>query len=355
MTDFQAEKNLLRNLLASLDQVGPETVASALNRHVAPDWLWRGMHPFHEQLGPEAVADVFWAPLLRAIGPLQRRPDIVMAGLNEIDGQQSVWVACMGHLLGLFDRPWLGIRPTGRVVMLRFAEFHRVEGGRIRETAQFIDIPHLMAQAGQDPFPPATGAHLVQPGPLTHDGLMWGAQDPEEGQATLGLINAMLRDLGDPARRADPSGYEAELGRTWRQDMLWWGPAGIGATYTIRRYLRQHAGPFRATLDRDRRFNGHLCRIAEGRYGGFFGWANLTVGNSGGFLGMTGSPHPADLRVVDIYRRDGDRLAENWVFIDILHYLAQQGLDVLGRMASLDPAVQPEPWARPVIVPTARG
>jgi hypothetical protein len=108
-------------------------------------------------------------------------------------------------------------------------------------------------------------------------------------------------------------------------------------------------------MDRDRRFNGHVCRIAEGRYGGFFGWANLTLGNSGGFLGMTGSPHPADLRVVDIYRRDGDRLAENWVFIDMLHYLAQQGLDVLGRMASLDPAVQVEPWAPPATTPTLRG
>jgi hypothetical protein len=229
--------------------------------------------------------------------------------------------------------------------MLRFAEFHRIAGGRIRETAQFVDIPHLMAQAGQDPFPPATGTHLVQPGPLTHDGLMWDAQDLEEGQATLRLINAMLSDMGDSARRADPSAYEAELSRTWRPDMSWWGPAGIGATYTIPRYLRQHAGPFRAAMDRDRRFNGHLCRIAEGRYGGFFGWANLTLGNAGGFLGMTGSPHPADLRVVDIYRRDGDRLAENWVFIDMLHYLAQQGLDVLGRMASLDPAVQVQPWA----------
>jgi hypothetical protein len=277
-----------------------------------------------------------------------------MAGRNEIDGEASVWVASMGHLMGLFDRPWLGIRPTGRVAMLRYAEFHRVEGGRIHETAQFVDIPHLMAQAGQDPFPPATGAHLVQPGPLTHDGLMWGAQDPEEGRETLALINKMLNDLGDPARRANPAGYVEELSRTWRPDMSWWGPAGIGATYTIPRYLRQHAGPFRASMDRDRRFNGHLCRMAEGNYGGFFGWPNLTLGNSGGFLGTTASPRPADLRVVDIYRRDGDRLAENWVFIDMLHYLAQQGLDVLGRMASLDPAVQAEPWTPPAIPPAAQ-
>ena len=46
---------------------------------------------------------------------------------------------------------------------------------------------------------------------------------------------------------------------------------------------------------------------------------------------------PADMRVVDLYRRDGDKLAENWIFIDILHFLNMQGLDVLARMASMQP------------------
>lgn len=43
------------------------------------------------------------------------------------------------------------------------------------------------------------------------------------------------------------------------------------------------------------------------------------------------------MRVVDIYRRDGDKLAENWVFIDMLHFLNMQGLDVLGRLQSMSP------------------
>jgi hypothetical protein len=306
------------------------------------------MHPFHEQRGAEAVAEAFWAPLLQAMTRLQRRPDIFMAGLNEIDGCRSVWVVCMGHLMGLFDRPWLGIRPTGRIAMLRFAEFHRVEGGRIRETAQFFDIPHLMIQAGQNPFPPHTGAHLVQPGPMTHEGLMWGPQDPVLAAATLRAINAMLNDLGDPERRNNPDGFADELSRTWHDDMIWWGPAGIGATYTIPRYIRQHAGPFRKALNEGRRFNGHICRMAEGHFGGFFGWPNLSLRNSGGYMGLTASPEGlGDMRVVDIYREADGKLAENWIFIDMLHYLNMQGLDVLGRMASLDPAVQGEDWAPP--------
>jgi hypothetical protein len=47
------------------------------------------------------------------------------------------------------------------------------------------------------------------------------------------------------------------------------------------------------------------------------------------------SSNAAEMRVVDVYRRDGDKLAENWVFIDILHWLSMQGLDVLQRMRQL--------------------
>ena len=46
-------------------------------------------------------------------------------------------------------------------------------------------------------------------------------------------------------------------------------------------------------------------------------------------------PGPSEMRVVDLYREHDGKLAENWIFIDILHYLALQGLDVLGRMARI--------------------
>lgn len=51
---------------------------------------------------------------------------------------------------------------------------------------------------------------------------------------------------------------------------------------------------------------------------------------------MPGNDIRADMRVVDTYRRDGDKLAENWVFIDLLHWLSMQGLDVLQRLRHED-------------------
>jgi hypothetical protein len=332
MSDFQQEKALVRAYHADLAKADAGSVEEVLRRYVSPDWHWRGMHPFNEQIGPAAVAQAFWAPFMGAMTRIQRRPDIFIAGLNEIDGFQGRWVTQMGHLMALFDRPWLGIHPTHRIVMLRFVEFNRVEEGRIVETAMFCDIPHLMMQAGQNPFPPQTGAMLVQPGPMTHEGLCYEHQDPALGEATLAAINAMI---WNPRSSVDGVDEETRLRRVWHDDMIWWGPAGIGATYTAERYNRQHSIPFAKALHHGYRFNGHVCRMAEGHFGGFFGWANLTVQNAGGYMGMTGGGGPADMRVVDMYREQDGKLAENWIFIDILHYCAMQGLDVLGRMADI--------------------
>ena len=329
VSDFQAEKQVVRAYHEELAHASPDTVVEVLRRHTAPDWHWRGMHPFNEQFGAQAVADVFWMPFLSAMTRVQRRPDIFMAGLNEIDGFKGRWVVQMGHLMALFDKPYLSILPTGKIAMLRFAEFNRVENGRIIETAMFVDLLHLMTQAGQFPLPPQTGAHLVQPGPMTHEGLMYEKQDPALGERSLAAINALL---GNPKSK-DLGISEAErLQRVWHDSMIWWGPGGIGASYTIPRYLKQHSEPFSDGLHTGYNFNGHLCRMAEGNFGGFFGWANLTVFNSGGYLGMTKGPGPSEMRVVDLYRVQDGKLAENWIFIDILNYLAIQGLDVLGRM-----------------------
>ena len=327
MQDIQAAKDLVLACQEALEAAPTDASADTLARFTAPDYLWRGMHPFDRITGAEAVGSRFWDGLRGSLTHIQRRMDVFFAGANSLDGGASVWVVSMGHLMGLFDAPWLGIRPTGRLTMLRCCDFHRVEGGKIKETAGFFDIPHLMMQAGQNPFPPQTAAHLVQPGPRPHDGLLTGPQDPGAGDKTLAVINAMINDLG-----TWKSGLplEEELAQTWHDDMLWWGPAGIGASYTIARYARQHSAPFRAGFT-ERSRTRHLARLAEGHYGGFFGWPNFTAIPTGGFMGLPASTTAGEFRVIDIYRRRGDKLAENWVFIDLLHYLKTQGLDVLAR------------------------
>ena len=331
MTNLQDAKSRVQALYSFLATANPETVADVLADALHPKAIWRGVEPFGIVTGPQAAAAAFWTPYLRSFSHVKRREDIFFAGSSELAGQPAVWTCSMGHLQGLFDAPWLGIKPTRKIAMLRYAEFNRVEAGQIVETAFFCDILHLMRQAGIVVLPTQTAQHLVQPGPFTGDGRLLEAQDPAEGVKTLARIENMIGSIN--AANVNPRARtpREELLEDWTEDMTWWGPEGIGATYTIDRYIEQHQGPFRHHIS-DRAFNGHLCRMAEGHYGAFFGWPNLTLPNAGAFMGVPGNDVRGDLRVVDVYRREGEKLAENWIFFDTLHWLKMQGVDVLGDL-----------------------
>ena len=326
MNDFQGIKQLVRDFYKELDASSKEGVTAVLSKYVHDDYHWRGMYPFNELNGVDEVSSIFWYPLKHAIGPIQRRPDIFFAGTNNLKNHGGDWVCCMGHLMGLFDQSWLGIPPNRKMTFLRFVEFNEVRDGKIAQTAMFFDIPAIMKQVGIDPFPNETGKWFITPGPFTHDGLLYSRSDPEESKKTMDLINRMVDDLVG----SDLESPLDELRETWHEDMIWFGPAGIGATYTVPRYQDQHQGPFSEGL-RDIEFLGHIASFSEGKFGGFFGWPNLSMRSSGGFMGFPGSEKTAHMRVVDIYHRNGDRLAENWIFIDMLYFLHELGLDVLDR------------------------
>ena len=337
---LQKSKQLVRRYCRERDTNTGDTLPDALRRCTADNFHWRGMHPFGELYGAQAVFETFWAPLNASMAHLQRREDMFFAGANDSPPTASdpgePWVVSVGNFMGLFDKAWLGIPPTGRTALLPYAEFHRIADNRIAESALFLDIISLMQQAGVYPLPPMTGAPLpFKLPPRTHDGILDNEQDPHEGEKTLALVNRMIADLSELNVTGNDECSPDVLARTWHDDMVWYGPAGIGTSYTIKRYQKQHQYPFRKNLA-DKVFNGHIARAAEGSYCGFFGWPNLNNRSKGGFLGLPSSDVHAPMRVVDIYRRQGDKLAENWVFIDLLHYLFEQGLDVLGRMREIN-------------------
>ena len=328
MHSYALPKRRVLDFYAALSKADSESVTPILKSQLAPDFQWYGVYPFDEQHGPEAVAEAFWIPFLNSWKNVQRRQDIFLAGTSEID--QTEWVISMGHLMGLLDQEWLEMRATRKLAFLRYADFYCVQEGQLVRGAFFCDLIGVMHQLGIFPLPLQTGASFLYPGPRTHDGLLFEDQDNGESKKTLDLVNRMIADLTALNISGDDLPPPEYLARTWHEDMIWYGPAGIGATYTIPRYQEQHQYPFRTGLQ-GKRFNGHLCRLAEGNYAGFFGWPNLTNTAVGGFLGLPASERAADMRVVDIYRRDGEKLAENWVLIDLPWWLKQQGVDVLER------------------------
>lgn len=335
MTDYQSNKSLVLSFYNDIDQAVGDEINAVVSRYTTDDYLFRGMHPIYKQQGAKSVADVFWKPLRKAFRPIQRRQDVFMAGTSEIDGAE--WVCSMGHLMGLFDEDWLGIPATRKMAFLPYVDFNRITDAKISETGLFCDIISIMQQSGLNPLPSQTGAAILTPGPRTHDGLLFDRQEPAAGAKTMDLITRMISDLVSAGLHSD----QGELARTWHDDMIWFGPAGIGATYTLERYEEQHQGPFGDGLE-DIRSISHACSFAEGNFGGLMGWDSLTMKPSGGFMGLPASDKRVEMPYVDIYRRDGDKLAENWIFLDLLHFLSMQGLDVLDRNRQLRPVNRSE-------------
>jgi predicted ester cyclase len=134
-----------------------------------------------------------WEPLKQSFTRMKRREDVFMAGDNSAG--EGKWVMSMGHFAGLFDKPFLGIRSTGKLAFLRYAEFFEVREDKIVSHAIFFDLIALMQQVGLNPLPVETGHTFVYPGPCDHNGLLFEEQDPQESKKTIELVEEMVKDL----------------------------------------------------------------------------------------------------------------------------------------------------------------
>lgn len=334
MGKFTKAKQVALAYIDALESCEVGELAAVIAQHVSPDYQMRSVYPFRELTGAKEAAERVWGPMRTALSSMQRRQDIFIAGDNKF--ADEVWVMSMGHFVGLFDREWLGIRPTGKMASLRFVEFICVEDGKIKQTCLHLDLIGLMQQAGAYPLPPSTAQYFTYPGPKRHNGLLFEDAPEAQGKDTLDLVGRMCDDLvdGGLVSEADEevdAAYTAEVyGRTFSPKMTWYGPCGIGATYTIQRYIAQHQGPFSEGLT-DMRFVGHRVRFAEGGFACWFGWPNLRNRNKGGYLGLPEGKEPAEMYVVDVYSCENGMIEENWVFIDLPWWLKQQGLDIFDR------------------------
>ncbi len=326
----QANKALVLAFQTELEHADLQSLSKVVGNYTSSDHLWHGVFPFEDRRGADAVVETFYRPFFEAWDFVQRRQDVFLAGTSVFGGD---WVVSMGHFMGLFERPWLDIPATGRLAFLRYCEFHEVRDGRVAETYFLADLIGVMKQAGVNPLPMQTGAEIIVPGPRTHDGLVLEPQEVLESVKTLELIERMARDLSE---HKDVDMSPAKLAETWHEDMVWYGPSGVGSTLSIGGFKRQHQTPFRRSLYSTREHRGHKARLTEGVYGGWVGWPSLSMTvTGGGYLGLPATNTPIDMRVVDIYRRAGDKLAENWVFIDTPYTLKQQGLDIFERLREL--------------------
>ncbi len=327
MNSRQENKRKVWNLWQEINE-SPQSFRSAAERCMAPDLLWQGPHPMNTLRGREALASGFWEPFIAAFPDVRKDPYIFMAG--EFEGGN--WISSTGYFSGTFTNDWLDIPATDRTAHIRFGEFCKLQDGKIFEIYTILDIPDVMRQAGFDVLGPCLGEEGLAPGPKGEDGILLDDQDPAETRKSLVLVEAMLKGLSE----YDGSGNLHTMGqeRFWTPDMLWYGPHGIGTTYGLTGFQENHQRPFLEAFP-DRQGGNHVCRHAEGLYVASTGWPSLRATHKGSYKGVAPTGNRIGMRVMDWWRRDGETLAENWVFIDMIDLYLQMGVDVFARMHSI--------------------
>lgn len=325
--DPSRAKDRVAAAMTAVCETDDNAARAALDGLLAAEATVHLAHPFGSQTGAGPAFETGFAPLRAAFPDLDRREMIRMAGR---DGQGALWVGCFGWYMGRFAAPFLGIPPTGRLAVMRYHEFFRVEGDRVTEIQSLWDIPELMMQAGVWPMVPSLGREWHAPAPATQDGLRISG----DGGPAFGVVMAMLDGL-----KRNREGVEAMgLDRFWHPRMSWYGPAGIGSARGIAGFRHHHQAPFLAAMP-DRRAlldRGHA--FAEGAYVGFTAWPGMTLTLTGsGWLGLPATGARLTMRSLDFWRVEGALIRENWVLVDLLDVYDQLGVDVLARMADILP------------------
>lgn len=291
------------------------------------------VHPFNTVGGVDGYETAFIAPLKAAFEGLHKRVDILIGGASG----GSDWVAVHGHYAGKFASEWIGLKPSNRLEYLRFAEFFRMENGQAVEAHIFLDLPNLMITTDQWPIKSSPGKDRgytgLLPGPATADGVILHEGSAGESQRSLEIIEAMLKSLATADEAWRPY---------WHANMLWHGPAAFGAFIGIEDFAGFQV-PFEQAFSSwtgGLSGNGvteHMTRYGDGDYACIAGWPSLMCVRRDMFLDQPASTDTVFMRVCDFWRRDGDKLVENWVLVDIPDVLLQMGCDLFEGAHSVAP------------------
>ena len=324
-TDFRPK---IRHMLSDILDA-PGKAAS----HLTDDCVWDIAHPVNRLEGPNEVAQKFLEPLRHALIGAERRDILFLGGQNRLH-EKGQWVGCVTHYVGNFTEPLFGLQPSGSMVFLRSGEFYRLDqDGRIAEAKIIFDLIDLMRQAGRMPVA-SYGDEITFPPPATQDGLC--PTLPYDGDA-FDVVERMASTLGAYDPKTFSSEGQTGKGGVWAENMLWYGPGGIGSNYRWEGFVQDHRAPF-LTAFPDRKGGNHFCRFGDSHYAAMGGWPSIRATFAADYLGVKATSDPITMRVMDFYRIAGDQLAENWVLIDLVDLFLQAGRDMIAEANSINPA-----------------
>lgn len=319
-------RHTLHTLLTELPALRGSEAERRLAAHTAPGAVFHVAHPVNACAGAEGFVADFLTPLQTALTPLVRRPLLHLAGTSRTGS--GAWVASLCHYIGNFSAPLLGIRPHHHLAFVRSGEFYRIENEKITEARVLIDYLDLARQAGQMRLPAELGAELLFPAPATQDGIRLAESPAADGEASAGLVEAMLGNLRHYTPGTFDSAGQTGTGGYWHKNMLWYGPAGIGSNFTYDGFQKDHRIPFLTGFP-DRVGGNHYARFGDGAYVCSGGWPSINATHGGAYLGVPATGRKITQRVMDFWRCEGGQIMENWVLIDMPDLFAQMGVTLL--------------------------
>jgi predicted ester cyclase len=294
-----------------------------LQAHLAADVNWNGPHPINSFANADSAIAGFYRPLHHAFAHLRRDPSIFLSGRFA----EKDWVSSTGHFEGVFANDWLGIPANGQPTSLRYGEFCAVQDGQITDVYLLLDVIDLLRQVGQRVLPMSNGSEDKWPRPQRENGILLGEQNTAESAISLRLVESMIGDLG----KFDGKNLRSmRMEDTWHEHMHWYGPCGIGSAFSLSAYYPIHSRPFLHAFP-DRKGGNHKARIAEGEFVASTGWPSIRATHLGDYLGTPASGKPITMRVMDFWWREGDKLSQNWVFIDLPNLFLQFDVDLLAH------------------------
>ncbi|MCH2271123.1 MAG: ester cyclase [SAR324 cluster bacterium] len=329
----QKNKKIVWDFWQELNSSKADNIANIMRVYVAKDISWMGPHPINQQQGIDAVNSTFWQPLLHSFPDIKRQSTIFFGGSSngrvngQFDGRE--WVCGLGHFTGSFQQDWLTIPATGKEVQIRWSEFCRMDEGQIVEIHLLLDVPDVMQQAGFPILPPDRGAVGLWLPPRTSNGLLLGTQDEQESEQSLQLIRSMIYD---GLNQFDESELESMgMAQFFHPQLQWYGPSGIGSCRSLKEFedFHQkhwlHAFPDRQVQDLDSLF-------AEGHIMGASSFPGVLATHTGQYLDCPATGNQIAFNGIDIWLREGDRIGENWVFVDMIDVFRQFGIDLFERL-----------------------
>ena len=309
-----------------------DSISPILDTYMSGNVECYATEPFSNtpQTSTEAHTVHFWNNLIGAFPDLEIQPYLLFGDTYK----DMQCVCCAGNMIGTFMNNWFTIPATQQSTWIRFHAHYILQDGLIQKIWYFIDSLAIIRQAGFQLLP-QRGSEIITAGPMTQDGIILYDTNKTESEKSIQLVNNMLDGL---------LSYDGKNISSMKQEtfwdvrnMMWYGPSGIGTTRGLKGFQEYHQIPFltafpdRGILSKEE--TPHTAQLAEDKYVCDFGFPSMYASHTGdGWLGLNASNTKITLRVVDIWRREENRLVENWVMIDILDILKQFGYDVFAMI-----------------------